>query len=850
MLITRLKIYGYGKWLDTEINFDGPLEAIYGPNEAGKSTIIDFIISILFGFQNKRQAIHGQYIPKGRQDTYGGEISFENQGRHYRLIRTKGPKGGTVQFFDADQQLQLPESSYQQFISPLERETYQQLFYFNGEDQQTAYQMNEAELRMRIQQIGVTDADRWFDLQKSLEKQAKALYTPRGRKPELNIQLKKYQELTDQLKLAGNDYPEYQALKKSQAEVTDQIKVNQLKLKQLQKQSHVIQNQMAALPLLNKYQQLKPVNEEQLRKGFDETDVSTFQTLNSQISSYQDQLETNQQSLRINRERLIKSPSQKFYEQNQQQIDSLAAELNDIKQLLPRLAFLNEQLTTNQQQIQAVQNQLPRNRAGQLPRAFTDADLTYVMTFAHQDAATTMPHQRRRQHVQASQPVNLFYLLAGGLALAAIIFHQLPFSWLGYLVAGLVGRYGYNQQRGSSGRKEEQTVKEVASPVAEADSKLAALTNQYGLDGIDQSQWLAIQPGLKRLADLKKQQLQYTEQRDHYLKEVTQYLQKWRFASDWLPLGNDVETTIQTIDQIVAEWRQQTAAYQNRESGLAAYEQAVKHATAKLSAAQTQLEAFLRERNVTSNDGFSEIVQQQRTIRAKLTQKQEVIAQLKTVNMFSKQEIDQAEIEADAQKINSELMTTQAALTQLNQKQAQLGVRIEALINNGRYDDLKQQLANQKSEIIDNVHQYLALLLTKQWLQRVLDLATKGRLPKAVKFARKYFSILTQDHYRDIQFGDQITVTRADGETFAINELSKGTLEQLYLALIFSMAVGFSDDYPLPVIIDDGFMSFDSERKSAAFKIMTEISQRTQVLYFSARHELPAKAHKINLTKL
>ena len=82
-----------------------------------------------------------------------------------------------------------------------------------------------------------------------------------------------------------------------------------------------------------------------------------------------------------------------------------------------------------------------------------------------------------------------------------------------------------------------------------------------------------------------------------------------------------------------------------------------------------------------------------------------------------------------------------------------------------------------------------------------------------------------------------------------INELSKGTLEQLYLALIFAIAVSFSDEYPMPIIIDDGFMSFDANRKQAAFTMMAKIAQQTQVIYLTAQQDYPQSANVIDLSR-
>lgn len=56
MKIIELHIYGYGKLEDYVIGSVGQLQIFYGENEAGKSTIMSFIHSILFGFPAKQSA--------------------------------------------------------------------------------------------------------------------------------------------------------------------------------------------------------------------------------------------------------------------------------------------------------------------------------------------------------------------------------------------------------------------------------------------------------------------------------------------------------------------------------------------------------------------------------------------------------------------------------------------------------------------------------------------------------------------------------------------------------------------------------------------------------------------------
>ncbi|MDO9537084.1 MAG: hypothetical protein Q7J68_02060 [Thermoplasmata archaeon] len=67
-----------------------------------------------------------------------------------------------------------------------------------------------------------------------------------------------------------------------------------------------------------------------------------------------------------------------------------------------------------------------------------------------------------------------------------------------------------------------------------------------------------------------------------------------------------------------------------------------------------------------------------------------------------------------------------------------------------------------------------------------------------------------------------------------VNELSRGTAEQLYLSLRFGYIQEINKcAVPLPIIIDDIFVNFDPERFSSACNIIREISKTNQILYFT-----------------
>ncbi|WP_054654281.1 ATP-binding protein [Lentilactobacillus kisonensis] len=200
-------------------------------------------------------------------------------------------------------------------------------------------------------------------------------------------------------------------------------------------------------------------------------------------------------------------------------------------------------------------------------------------------------------------------------------------------------------------------------------------------------------------------------------------------------------------------------------------------------------------------------------------------------------EIDKSQLTNKIDHEDKQVSQLQKQLSALSEKKAELKIQIANLVKSGTYFDLRQELANLETDILEDVHRLIALRLADKWIQNVLNIATRGRVPKILKLAKRYFAILTGQRYQDILFENEISVLRNDDVEFAINELSKGTLEQLYLALVFSMAIGFSDQYPLPIMIDDGFVNFDKKRRQAAFEVLKEVSDQTQVLYFTANLE-------------
>ena len=99
MKINKIKINSYGKLKDKEIDLKDGINIIYGKNEAGKSTLLRFIVNSFYGIsknkKGKEYSDYERYLPWGSEN-FSGKIEYElNDKSKYEVFRDfkkKNPK--------------------------------------------------------------------------------------------------------------------------------------------------------------------------------------------------------------------------------------------------------------------------------------------------------------------------------------------------------------------------------------------------------------------------------------------------------------------------------------------------------------------------------------------------------------------------------------------------------------------------------------------------------------------------------------------------------------------------------------------------------------------------------------
>src|SRR5688500_5032275 len=85
MNLTELYIDDFGAWHDLRLEGLAPgLNVIYGPNEAGKTTLLNFVRSVLYGFSAERRT---RYLTALEGKSAGGWLRIDAPQGSFRIAR-------------------------------------------------------------------------------------------------------------------------------------------------------------------------------------------------------------------------------------------------------------------------------------------------------------------------------------------------------------------------------------------------------------------------------------------------------------------------------------------------------------------------------------------------------------------------------------------------------------------------------------------------------------------------------------------------------------------------------------------------------------------------------------------
>ena len=153
------------------------------------------------------------------------------------------------------------------------------------------------------------------------------------------------------------------------------------------------------------------------------------------------------------------------------------------------------------------------------------------------------------------------------------------------------------------------------------------------------------------------------------------------------------------------------------------------------------------------------------------------------------------------------------------------------------------------ARIDEAAEQWAVISLCRALLDETRKVYETERQPDVLRQASSFFSLMTENRYVRVIApldGGEIQVERDDGTRLSPQILSRGTAEQLYLSMRLALVREYANHVdPLPVVFDDIFVNFDSNRSLNSFNALRELCKTHQVLLFTCHPHLVKQVEEV-----
>ncbi len=254
MRLNQLDLTAYGHFSNARLTLPAPadnapdLHIIFGPNEAGKSTLLSAWLDLLFGFPNQTKYAFRHDM---RALRVGADLC-DSTGRVHALARIKGNQNTLL---DATSDQPMPESVMTGLLGGLDRAAYSSMFSLNDltlVDGSKAIMASEGDLGQLLFQGTAGLAELGTRLRKMQEQAADWFSPPPRRKMLLSDHKRRLAELTAERREVDLTLGEWRKLTDAVAQADAQHAAAQTALRDLANRHGALIRDLDAIPLLGR----------------------------------------------------------------------------------------------------------------------------------------------------------------------------------------------------------------------------------------------------------------------------------------------------------------------------------------------------------------------------------------------------------------------------------------------------------------------------------------------------------------------------------------------------------------------------------------------------------------------
>lgn len=205
-------------------------------------------------------------------------------------------------------------------------------------------------------------------------------------------------------------------------------------------------------------------------------------------------------------------------------------------------------------------------------------------------------------------------------------------------------------------------------------------------------------------------------------------------------------------------------------------------------------------------------------------------------------------VQAALDRVSTDLEACTSQVETLHEKQLETQAALGKVDGEAVAADAEQRAADAAARLSNLVADYSSTRLASAILSEAIETYQQRYQGPLLARASELFATITGGRFVKVatDFDEDMTIlvgVRPNGKRETVGNLSSGTRDQLFLALrLAAIESHVANQEPMPVVVDDIVINFDDASASATFRVLAELSRKTQVLFFTHHEHLLERA--------
>lgn len=803
MKIKELNLISFGKFQNKTISLQDGINIIYGENEAGKTTIHNFINGMFYGFlrPNVKRTFyleeHAKYKPWNKED-YSGIISFSQDKEDYRIERrfTKGEEETLVLIEDTGEDISQnidngdrgrvlqPGFQFFGFNDTIYNNTISISQLGNKPEDELANQVRDKLINISTSLDDRLSVDGALE---DLDRKLKEIGSSRAPTSIYSRTERKLRELKEEKKSIERLREEYEELLSKDIELEEKLNLENKNL-------DLLKEDLDRAILLDKYKLYREVK-----------------SLENEIASLKNQ---------SNKLRKYKDLSRKDYEEGR----DLYNEIKNLNKQEKDLAKSLEETNRRLEELKSQEN-IDRRRNKDITEDYMAFQEYEREIGEREDKNKTndldilkIDYNNHNNSKNIFTGIFLSSIIISLVSIIIFIFNHVFIS-LGINIISIPGAFlSFIQLRrikiklDTIKEKQEKTRKDKGENLREIEGlreRQKAILNKYRLNSkIELKEVYDSNYILKLQVDSRKENYRDNKERkDEYLKGIKDV--KEEKEGKILVLKN-------LLKRNYAESLEEFKDYLGRQDS---YQTIVREIENK--------KVILRK--TLNNLDLDKL-------------EEEVSKDIDKINSLEEGLVPE-EIQKEVDRQKSKISKIKIDKISIEERQKGLNQDISRLVNLNEEIKRKESLINSFNRKKDSIK------MAKKSIENISKNLHRDFAPSINRKVGGIIKKITNNKYKEIKIDDNLQVgiiNPITKEIIDINSLSGGTIDQLYFALRFGL-IDSINNKNLPLLLDDCFIQYDEGRLKNILNFLVEEGKERQIILFTCHNREKELLRKMNI---